>query len=167
MRRARRIAGGARSGFTLVEILAALGILLFGMAAVLGLLTFGAALTRTAELRTTAASAVEAVVADLEERMFPLGEDGEAGEPLAIEGRPLAGSGGVVYSARATQNPDRPHEYRVDVELSWQSGGVRREKRFSTLLIREVPFGERLRQRFVEPRSGGLATETTAGKAAR
>ena len=164
MRRART---NACSGFTLVEILAALGILLFGMAAVLGLFTFGAALSRTAELRTTSASAVEAVVADLEERLFPLGEDGEAGEPVPIEGRALAGTGGVVYSARATPNPARPLEYRVDVELSWQSGGIRREKRFSTLLIREVPFGERLRQRFVEPRQGGLATETTSGKAAR
>ena len=164
MRRPRR---SARSGFTLIEILAALGILLFGMTAVIGLLTFGAALTRTAELRTTSAAAVGAVVADLEERLFPLGEDGEAGEPEPIEGRELEGAGGVVYSARATANPDRPLEYRVDVELSWRSGGVRREKRFTTLLIREVPFGERLRRRFVETSGGSLSTETTAGKAAR
>jgi hypothetical protein len=48
------------------------------------------------------------------------------------------------------QNPERPLEYRVDVELSWKSGGVQREKRFTTILLREVPFGERLRRRFVD-----------------
>jgi type II secretory pathway pseudopilin PulG len=156
----------ARSGFTLVEILAALGILLFGMAAILGLLTFGAALTRTAELRTTAANAIEAVVLDLEEGLFPIGPDGEAGEPAAVEGREIPGTG-VRYTAVATPNPDQPLEYRVDVEASWETGGVRRSKRFTTLLIREIPFGERLRRRFVEPKGGGLEAEAGAGEAAR
>jgi hypothetical protein len=55
----------------MIEVLVALAILVFGMTAVLGLLTFGAALSRTALLRTSAAAASHAVVADLEETMFP------------------------------------------------------------------------------------------------
>ncbi len=155
----RRIAA-ARAGFTLIEILLALMILLFGFTAVLGLLTFGAGLSRTALLRTSAAAAVEAVVLDLEETLFPLVEGpggGEAGEPAEIVGRLVPGVPDVVYGARAVQNPDRPLEYRVDVELSWKTSGVRREKRFTTLLVRQIPFGERLRRRFVEPGSMELA----------
>jgi len=151
----------ARSGFTILEIILAMGILLFGMVAVLGLLTLGGALTRGALLRTEAASATAAVVADLEERLFPLGPDGELGEPGTIRERALAGTG-VVYDAVATQNPARPHEYRVDVELSWQAGGVRRERRFSTILLKELPFGERLRRQFVE----GETIPTTFGSQA-
>lgn len=160
-RKGPRIAAG-RAGFTLVEILLALMILLFGFTAVLGLLTFGAALSRTALLRTSAAAAVEAVVLDLEETLFPLVEGpggGEAGEPEEIVARDVPGLHDVVYSARARPNPDRPLEYRVDVELSWKTAGVRRQKRFTTLLVREIPFGERLRRQFVEPGRATLARE--------
>ena len=58
----------------------------------------------------------------------------------------------IVYSARATHNPEpvpgraSPLEYRVDVELSWKTRGVRRVQRFSVLLLRQVPFGERMRR---------------------
>lgn len=139
-----------RAGFTILEVILALGILLIGMTAILGILTLGGALTRSAQLRTESASATAAVVADLEETLFPLTPEGEAGPPRLIQERALPGSGGVVYSARATPNPAREHEYRVDVELSWSSAGVRRGRTFSTILLAEVPFGERLRQLFVD-----------------
>ncbi len=134
-----------RAGFTILEVLIAMGILLFGMTAILGLLTYGTAMSRSAHLRTTAASAVQSVVADLEESLFPE-VDGEAGEPRDVVERRLSGAADIAYSARARPNPDRPEEYRVDVELFWTSQGVRREKRFTTLLLREIPFGERLRR---------------------
>ena len=149
---------GSKAGFTMVEVLVALAILVFGMTAVLGLLTFGAALSRTALLRTTAAAASHAVVADLEETMFPPAKvkdpstialdpgESEAGPPVDVVDRPLPGMPDVVYSARATQNPDRPEEYRIDVEMTWRAAGVRRAATFTTLLVREIPFGERLRR---------------------
>lgn len=146
----KRLVRSRRSGFTLVEVLIALAILLFGMSAVLGLLTFGAALSRSAHLRTVGASAAEAVVADLEETLFPLDAQGEAGEPRPIRDRAVPGYPELVYSARATPNPGNALEYKVEVALRWTSGGVEREKSFTTLLLREVPFGERLRRRFVE-----------------
>ena len=136
----------ARSGFTILEVLIAMGILLFGMTAILGLLTYGTALSRTAQLRTSASSAAQAVIADLEETFFPE-VDGEAGEPKPVVDRGVAGVEGLVYSAKGSQNPARPSEYRILVDMSWSSQGLRREKRFDTILLREVPFGERLRRR--------------------
>lgn len=147
-----------QGGFTIIEVLVAMGILLFGMTTILALLTFGAALSRTAHLRTAGAALAEAVVLDLEETLFPL-VDGEAGEPRPIRERALPGLDEIVYSATPTQNPRNPLEYRVDVEMTWKSAGVKREKRFTTLLLREIPFGERLRRRFVE---GGAASAPPA-----
>ena len=146
------------AGFTIIEVLVALAILVFGMTAIIGMLTFGAALTRTALLRTSAAAASQAVVADLEETLFPptppgavADADGETGAPLEVKDRPLPSMPDVVYSARAEENPRRPLEYRVDVEMSWKAAGVRRATTFSTILVREISFGERLRRRLVGP----------------
>lgn len=161
-----------RAAFTILEVVLALAILLFGMVAVLGLLTTGAALTRTAQLRTEAASATEAVLADLEETLFPFQPDvaanggDELGAPKPIVDRPLPGSTGIVYSATAKANPARAKEWRVDVELSWSSAGVRRERRFTTLLVQELPFGERLRRQFVEGSPSPASTAPAPGGAA-
>jgi prepilin-type N-terminal cleavage/methylation domain-containing protein len=141
-----------RAGFTIIEVLIALAILVFGMTAILGMLTFGAGLTRTALLRTSAAAASQAVVADLEETLFPpnppggADAEGEAGAPVEVKDRVLPSMPDVVYSARAEENPARPLEYRVDVEMSWRSAGIRRATSFSTILVREIPFGERFRR---------------------
>lgn len=153
MKTPQRHGSARRAGFTILEVLVAMAILLVGMTAVLGLLTFGAALTRTAQLRVEGASAAEAVVADLEESFFPLDDKGDLLDPLPIENRALGALDGLVYTAKAVRNPDpvRAKEWRVDVEVSWLSAGVRRDKRFRTILVQELPFGERLRRRLANP----------------
>jgi len=149
-----------RAGFTLVEVVLAMGLLVLGMSTILGLLSFGAALSRNAALRSASAAAVEAVVADLEETLFPMQPDGSAGEPQNIEARSVPGHAGLVYDATASPHPDQlgreggPLEYRVDVEMRWRSAGATRKRVFTTLLLREVPFGERLRLQFIEDRPG-------------
>lgn len=148
------VSGGARSGFTIIEVVLAMGILVFGATAILGFLTFGAATVRQAQLRTTAASALEAVTADIDRHLFPF-ENGIVGLPKSLENRNVPGAPGVIYSASAVGNPDRADEYRVDVELSWKAAGVRRSKKIQLLRLREISFGERLRREFVE-RSGGF-----------
>lgn len=158
-----------RAGFTLIEVVLALGLLLLGATVILGLLSFGAALARTAELRGLGADAMEAVVADLEEGLFPLDEDGTAGEPVPVRARAVSGHFGLVWSATAVPNPagargDGPLEYRVDVEIAWKGGAGRRAHRFSTLLLREVPFGERMR-RALAPRPEEPAPDTTGARA--
>ncbi len=151
-----------RAGFTLVEVVVAMGILVFGMSSILGLLTFGATLARTAELRTVGSTAVATIVRDLEENLFPLTDD----DPFAPAGAPPAEvrgelAGGIHYVARTTpipgpdlgdgEDPDLAREYAVAIVLSWRSGGELRRRDFTTLLVREVPFTARLRRRFVEP----------------
>ena len=150
------VRAAGEQGFTLLEIVLAMGILLVGVTVILGLLAFGAALSRTAALRTAAAESAEAVVADLEETFFPLLSDGRAGPPVDIVDRPVPGHPELVYRARGRPNPSgplrngEPLEYLVDVELRWKSAGEQKSRRFTILLLREVPFGERMRRRFLE-----------------
>lgn len=141
-----------RNGFTILEVVLAMGILLLGITAIIGLLTFGAALTHAAQMRTAAANVSEAIVADLDESLFPLEEDGSVGEPEDFKDRALPGFEGVTYSIETVANPDNPDEYRVDVQMKWESGGVLRSHEFSTLMNRQVPFGERMRREFVKDR---------------
>ncbi len=143
-----------RGGFTLLEVLLAMVLLFVGMASILGLLSFGAGLARTAELRGASAEAIESVLTDLEERLFPLERDASGadvvGEPRERVDVPVPGHPGLSYSTRSTPNPENPLEYRVDVEIRWSVGGSTRTKSFTTLLLRQIPFGERLRRDFVE-----------------
>ena len=143
-----------RAGFTLIEVVLAMLVLLIGMTAILGLLSFGAALSRTSSLRSGASGAIDAVVADLEESLFPLVLDelGDevAGEPRDLVDQEIPGYPGLLYSTKATPNPENPLEYKVEVEMKWAVGGTTRTKKFTTLLLREVPFGERLRARIIE-----------------
>lgn len=169
----------ARRGFTILEVLVAMSILLVGMSAILGLLSFGAAMTRTAALKSAAAISVEAVVADLEESLFPLVLDPATrqwvvGDPLVIENRELGSHPGVSYSARAVgdpsdKRPGGPLRYRVEIELQWVSGGRVRSKTFQTLMLREVPFGERLRRMLVEKqeRASGAGPAVAPGDGAK
>lgn len=138
-----------RAGFTIIEVVLAMGILVMGATAIIAFLTYGASTARHAQLRTQAATAVEAVIADLEHELFPL-EKGELSDPVEIENRVVPGAKGVVYSAEAFVNPENLREYRVDVSMTWQSAGVRRHKSFQVLQMRELPFGERLRREFIE-----------------
>jgi hypothetical protein len=128
------------------------------MTSILGLLSFGAAMARTAALRSESAFAIEAILADLQETMFPLEVTEEglevAGEPVDVVDQPVPGRPALTYSARAHPEPAAgatPALYRVDVDIRWSTEGATRTKRYSTLLLREVPFGERLRRRFVVP----------------
>jgi general secretion pathway protein I len=156
VKRVTRHRCAAHAGFTLVEVVLAMFVLLLGMTSILGLLSFGAALARTASLRTGAANAIEAVVTDLEETLFPLQLDERGdevvGAPVDAADRPVPGYPGLTYSTTSTPNPENPLEYRVDVDIRWAVSGTTRSKSFTTLLLREVPFGERLRQRIVEQR---------------
>lgn len=169
----RRPIEHAGAGFTVLEVVLAMFVLLIGMTSLLGLFSFGASLARTAELRSGSARAIDSICADLEETLFPWVElDGAeiAGEPAVIEGRAVPGHPGLTYSARATPDPDElarpggPLEYRVDVQIAWTTRGSERTKNFTTLLLREVPFGQRMRQRFVLGRKPTPLAEPATGE---
>lgn len=147
-----------RGGFTLIEVLLAAGLLVAGMSMILGVFNFGSAMSRTAELRSLASGTVEAIMHDLEESLFQINEDGTAGEPRVIVDRPVPGREGVVYSVTATGNvksidPEEvgmgagfPREYVVEINVQWQSSGVKKNESWTTIMLREQQFGARMRR---------------------
>lgn len=132
-------------GFTLIEILAAMGILVVGVGSVLALLTFGAALQRTAEARNDVALAAAQVIAELREQSFPIASGGGAGAPDAgpIE-RDVPGHPRLRARVELKENPALPGEYAASVSIGWQERGKRRWETFRTILQREVPFTRRV-----------------------
>lgn len=163
MRSLRTSARGA--GFTLIEVVLAAGLFVAGMSMILGVYSFGSAMSRTAELRSVSAATVDSIMADLSGSLFPPLASGYAGPPVAIEDRPVPGRRGVTYSVEARPNPDTleivpgldepvAREFAVTITIRWRSSGVARAASWETIMLREIPFGERMRRRFV-PAGGG------------
>ncbi|MEM8712255.1 MAG: hypothetical protein AAGG01_14995 [Planctomycetota bacterium] len=152
-----RLRRSATSGFTLIEVLLAAGLLVAGMSMILTTFNFGSAMSRTAELRSLASGTVEALMHDLEESLFQMNEDGTVGEPNPNKDRPVPGRKGVVYSVVTRGNPESvdpaevgfgaglPREYVVEVQVQWQTSGVKKSAKWTTILLREIPFGARMR----------------------
>lgn len=144
-----------RAGFTLVEVLLAVGLFALGASLLIGVFAAGSAMASGAALRTEAAAQLEALSADLEERLFPVLPDGGTGEARELIDVPFPGNDRLTYTARATYAPGEPFApgfprlVRVDVEVRWNSGGRRLALESQYLLTHSVPVGERLRQRFV------------------
>ncbi len=155
MKRSATNPGAARAGFTLLEVILSASLLAAGMSMILGVFNFGAAVVRNAELRSLSASSVEALINDLQENLFELQPDGSVGEPALIVDRPVPGRPGVSYTVDATPNTAMldaqglPREYLVEVVVTWSSSGVKRAARWSTIMLREIPFGARMRRRFI------------------
>ena len=148
-----------RGGFTLMEVVLAAGLFVVGMSVILGVFNFGSAMTRTAELRSVGAEAVDALAADLEETLFPLLPNGVPGPPVAIDDRPVPGHPGLRYSVQVTANMDSmetvpgadeplPREYSVQIHARWKASGVNKSATWTTILLREQRLGARLRRLF-------------------
>lgn len=155
-----------RAGFTLIEVVLAAALFVMGMSMIMGVYSFGSALSRSAELRSLSSDAAEALFADLSESLFPLRDDGLAGPPRVIEDREVPGMPGLRYSVEAVPNletleilPDVEEpvarEYTVTVEARWQAAGVKRAATWTTIMLRELPFGARMRQRFLPKAATG------------
>ncbi|HKE00188.1 MAG TPA: prepilin-type N-terminal cleavage/methylation domain-containing protein [Planctomycetota bacterium] len=134
-----------RAGFTLVEMIVAMGILVVGVSSILGLLTFGAALQRTAESRNDVALAAAAVIEDLRVNTFPLSADGVVGAPASMSfERDVPGHPKLTAYVDLRESPDREGEYFATVRIGWKERGKRRAETFRTILQREVPFDRRV-----------------------
>lgn len=151
----RRASRGRSAGFTLVEVLLAVGLFALGASMLLGVFAAGAGLASGADRRADAAARLETIAADLEERLFPLLPDGTVGPPRELVDVPVPGSDRLVYTARPTfepgakVHPDLPARVRVDLEVRWRESGRRVALETQLLFTHTVPVGERLRRRFV------------------
>lgn len=129
-----------RRGFTLTEVLIAMGILAIGAVAALSLFAAGAATQKRAIDQARSAFVAEQVIAGLEER---LAGDVDLAE-LAVEGVTLEGQPGYTYDVALTDLDEESGwslEVLVEVTVRWKSKGKGREATYQTILLRSL--GER------------------------
>lgn len=146
------------AGFTLAEMLAALGILLFGVTSLLAAMASSIGQRRTADARLETTALVEHVVHRAQEECVAL-RDGSS-SPVDLEFKPLVdqpwpGFPGLRWSVRAVADEDRPTVWLLRIEAKWFDAGEEVVSEYLRVVPRQAP----LRDRVLTSRGG--AAETT------
>jgi type II secretory pathway pseudopilin PulG len=129
-------------GFTLVEILAALLILTFGVSALLGVFATGVVTERRADLGFQAAGLVAEVEADLRARIA--GDDASDPPLKELIDIPVPGRPGLRYSVRLVRNPEVPNEYLASIQIAWMEQGDARGQTFHRIVHRQESLSRRI-----------------------
>ncbi len=135
------------AGFTLAEMLAALGILLFGITALLGALSSSVSQRRSTEARLAAAALAEQIVHRLQHESLRPRADAESA--LDLELAPLAdqtapGFPGMTWTATTVADPDRPDLWLVRIRVIWLEEGDEEFVEFLRLLPCQLPLAQRV-----------------------
>lgn len=137
----------SEAGFTLAEMLIAMGILAFGMTSLIGFLTVGVDTRRTTEMRHRAMFAVDAVAAAIERGPLaaPLDDDGEWPELQPARWDAVPGHPDLRAKAEFTPDPDDPVVVLVKISVGWLEGGVANYEDFQRIMRRRQPLARRAR----------------------
>jgi len=136
-------------GFTLAEMLAALGILLVGIMALLGALSSSVAQRRTTDARLAAVSVCEHALHRIRHEATVRSASAESDLDLEIvdlEGQTAPGFDGMSWSATAVIDEDRPDVWMVRLVVHWLEGGEDASEEFLRVLPRTLPLGQRVRR---------------------
>jgi prepilin-type N-terminal cleavage/methylation domain-containing protein len=134
-------------GFTLVEMLAALGILLFGVVALLGSLSTSIAQRRTTDARHELTALCEHAVHRVRHEAIRLREGGST--PLDLDfvpllDQPAPGFAGMRWSATAIADESRPDVWLLRIEVRWLEGGDSVDAVFLRVVPRQAPLRDRV-----------------------
>ncbi|MBK8978075.1 MAG: prepilin-type N-terminal cleavage/methylation domain-containing protein [Planctomycetes bacterium] len=146
-----------QAGFTLLELMLAMGILTFGITAVLGVLSVGVDSRRTAEMRGRAVVLAERIVQEVERATLaehPL-PDEFVDEDLAIPTlvvEEVDGFPGMRYSVEFVTDPTRPDLVLLKIRVAWLEQGADQGVELRRIVPRQVPFSLRVAARRNEER---------------
>lgn len=171
-----------QAGFTLLEVIVALGVLAVGATAAFALLVAGAASGRRAEHEVNAALLAETVIDDLRDDVtidldlsdYPRVGALDPNDPATVANPPPQGANpDARYLARnetwsaypdyrydlaltalpdPTAPPDGPWRFLAEVEVRWSDQGQRRSAVYATVLVKGVT-GRQLPQPPANPRT--------------
>lgn len=135
------------AGFTLAEMLAALGILLVGVTALLATLTSSIGQRRTADARLELTALAERLVFECMQTSVRAPETDAS--PLDLEftpivDRPAPGFPGMTWSARAIADESRPELWLLRIECRWLENGEPRTAEFLRVVPRQQPLRDRV-----------------------
>lgn len=142
-----RIIRGAEGGFTLVEMMAALGILLFGVTALLGALSSSIAQRRTIDARLESSALCEHALHRLQHeavRRRAGGTNDLELEIATLTDQQAPGFPGMTWSATTVVDEDRPDVWLVRLRIRWLEEGDDVTQEFLRVLPRQLPLGQRV-----------------------
>lgn len=137
--RARR--AHPEAGFTLMEMLVALGVLTTGMVSVLGLFAFALGIHKEAVDRTNSAAAAELIKAQVLSELEARWSDGES-EPQSIPTTPVPELPGYEYRVDLTEAGDG--EWVANIIILWGPSERRRRQEFPTVVLRRWDFAREI-----------------------
>jgi prepilin-type N-terminal cleavage/methylation domain-containing protein len=136
-----------RAGLSLVEVLIAMAIFLFGVTAVLGLFQLGGGLEARARVEAELAPAIEPLIASLRAETWRQDAQGSWLAPAPPAGQPVPGAPDYRYDLVVYPGPDeRPDLVRAQLRF-WRSASDRVLATASFLLPRRIPVDRRLLSR--------------------
>jgi len=140
-------------GFTLLEVLIALGIMTFGLTALIGALSLAVGTRRGAEMRVRASLLADQVMQRVENEVLaahPVPSEWQEPQDLAIDGvsgSSVDGFPGMGYRLAFVTSPERPDLVLVELRVAWREEGTDEGETFVKILPRSVPMARRVAQR--------------------
>ena len=138
------------SGFTILEMLVALGILTTGLTAVLSLFAVGVQTRRGAEAQARAADVAERVFFEIEQKAFAadpendlLVFDAPLPEPVWT---PIEDFTGMAWQVEYSVEPDRPDLVLAKLDIRWAEEGEFVRQIYRRLLVRREPLTARIKR---------------------
>lgn len=136
-----------RAGMSLVEVLIAMAIFIFGVTAVLGLFQLGGGLEARARVEAELAPAIEPLIARLRAETWRQDEQGSWLPPAPASGERVPGAEDYRYDLTVYPGPpDRPDLVRAELRF-WRTAPDRVLARSAFLLPRRIPVERRLQNR--------------------
>ena len=136
----------SQRGFTLVEMMVALAILVFGVCALAGSLLTGVGTRRGNEMRFRADALVNQAVYRIQEEWFAA--DSDPGTPLkdiVVEDPP--GYPGMKYVVQRITDQERPGLVLARIKVSWKEQGEQVGETFERIFVKQTPFSKRVAAR--------------------
>lgn len=143
--------GSSERGFTLIEIMTAIAILVFGVVSLVGLLGVGVATHRSAEQHDRAVRLAERVLQRIEEEIVPRAIEAAAAanEALTLPAvdsttADVDGFPGLRYRIEFTLDPEVPTTALCKLRVLWLDQGEAQAVEFHRILVSHVPFPQRI-----------------------
>jgi type II secretory pathway pseudopilin PulG len=136
-----------QGGFTLAEMLAALGILLFGCTALIGAMSSSIAQRRSTDARLDAVALCERALHRVQHEAVrrSAGASTDLDLELAtLDDQTVPGFPGMRWSASTALDPERPDVWLVRLRVSWLEEGEEMSEEFLRVLRRQLPLGQRV-----------------------
>ena len=134
-----------RKGFTLIEVLIAMGLFLFGITAMLGMFQFGGGLESSARTHGELAPAIEPLIEYVRENAWLLDEAGQESEIRIFLDEPVPGVPGFRYALVVQEPGNNPYLRQAQLNF-YRKDPARTEASVSFLLTRKVSVSRRLRE---------------------